>query len=122
LFYDAEPVNNPAPVIASGLSVATYTVDDTYNNLFHFEVTGLDLALSADTVYWLDINNNDVFTTATQVDPVASPLTNAIQSGGLITYTSGAYDRAFSIYGEAPHPHPRSSLAIRHSIDWYNRI
>ena len=100
MFYDAEPVRNPAPVIASGFSVATYTVDDTYNNLFHFEVAGLDLALSADTVYWLGINNNDVFTTAAQVESVGSPLTNAIQSDGLITYNSGAYDRAFTIYGE----------------------
>jgi hypothetical protein len=107
LFYDAEPVNNPAPVIASGSSVATYAVDDTYNNLFHFEVTGLDLTLSADTVYWLGISNNDVFTTAAQVDPIAGPLTEAIQSDGLVTYNSGVYDRAFSIYGDvSPVPIP----------------
>ena len=71
-------------LVSGQVNVAPLILYD--NNLFYFEVTGLDLALSADTVYWLGINNNDVFTTAAQVEPVGSPLIKAIQSDGLITY------------------------------------
>ena len=109
--------------IASGTSVASIQSLALPDSPYLFTVSGLNIALTSGTQYWLGISNvttQGSITTAARVNPQSGALLGAMQFDTAGNVGGGTADRAFRVYGETanatPVPEPASLLLMGSGI------